>query len=144
MCNKVLRKSKSRLSRIYRGLFAGNKIFTITILTIGLIASINAQGITMTLGGNTADDKFIVENSDAEAGLVVTGEGNVGIGTTNPLSKLSVGGDGTSTATIYGETAVGANGAGVIGLATNTGAVTNYGGNFSAEGEYGNGVYGEA
>lgn len=68
------------------------KIFTIIILTIGLITFANAQGITNTLGGNTAADKFIVENSDSEAGLVVTGEGNVGIGTTNPLSKLSVGG----------------------------------------------------
>lgn len=72
------------------------------IIFIGLITIINAQGITNTLGGNTAADKFIVENSDVEAGFVVTGEGKVGIGTTNPLSKLSVGGDGYTDVTIFG------------------------------------------
>lgn len=51
---------------------------------------INAQGITNTLGGNTSTDKFIVENSDSEAGLVVTGEGRVGIGTTSPWTKFEV------------------------------------------------------
>ena len=48
------------------------------LIIFGLVTLINAQGITNTLGGNTAADKFIVENSDSEAGLVVTGEGNVG------------------------------------------------------------------
>ena len=62
------------------------KIFTIIISIVVLITFTNAQGITNTLGGNTAEDKFIVENSDSEASLVVTGEGNVGIGTTNPQS----------------------------------------------------------
>lgn len=65
------------------------KIFTIIILTIGLITFANAQGITNTLGGNTAADKFIVENSDSEASLVITGEGNVGIGTTGPGSGFN-------------------------------------------------------
>ena len=51
------------------------------LITLGIATFINAQGITMTLGGNTSADKFIVENSDSEAGLVVTGEGKVGIGT---------------------------------------------------------------
>lgn len=81
---------KSRLSRVWRGLFAEKKIFTIIISVIGLITFTYAQGITNTLGGNTATDKFIVENSDSEAGLVVTGERNVGIGTSNPLSKLHI------------------------------------------------------
>ena len=62
-------------------------ILTITILTMGII---NAQGITNTLGGNTSADKFIIENSNSDAGLVVTGEGKVGIGTLNPESKLHI------------------------------------------------------
>lgn len=81
---------KSRLSRVWRGLFAEKKIFTIIISVIGLITFTYAQGITNTLGGNTATDKFIVENSDSEAGLVVTGERNVGIGTSSPISKLHI------------------------------------------------------
>lgn len=68
-------------------------ILAITMFTIGLMTIINAQGITNTLGGNTAAEKFIVENSDAEAGLIVTGEGDVGIGTTDPIAKLHINGD---------------------------------------------------
>ncbi len=68
-------------------------IFVTIIFIVGIMTTSNAQGITMTLGGNTADDKFIVENSDSEAGLVVTGEGKVGIGTTSPLAKLHINGD---------------------------------------------------
>jgi hypothetical protein len=60
-------------------------ILAITVLTLGLV---NAQGITNTLGGDTADDKFTVENISSEAGLVVTGEGNVGIGVTSPEGTL--------------------------------------------------------
>jgi hypothetical protein len=62
----------------------------ITFLLIGLITSINAQGITNTLGGNTVADKFIIENSDSDVGLAVTGDRKVGIGTANPISKLHI------------------------------------------------------
>ncbi len=62
----------------------------IILILFSMVVIINAQGITMTLGGNTADDKFIVENNNSEAGLVVTGEGNVGIGTTNPQFNLHI------------------------------------------------------
>ncbi|MBU0528289.1 hypothetical protein KKF86_00815 [bacterium] len=72
------------LNEVKSRFLSGKKLFKITILTIGLIAYTNAQGITNTLGGNTEEDKFIVENNDAEAGLVVTGNCNVGIGTTEP------------------------------------------------------------
>lgn len=139
----MLNEMKSRLSRIYRGFLSGKKILMITVLTIGLI---NAQGITNTLGGNTAAEKFIVENSDSEAGLVVTGEGNVGIGTTNPLSKLSVGGDGHLSSTIYSEAATGGNFIGVYGYASDIAQTVNYGGHFTAVGSNGRGVhaYGKA
>ena len=62
------------------------------LILIGLFAFLNAQGITNTLGGSTSADKFLIENSDLEAGLVVTGEGNVGIGNSTPLNKLDVNG----------------------------------------------------
>lgn len=89
MLNEVLRKSKSRPLSGKSRFLSGKKIFILIILTIGLI---NAQGITNTLGGNTSADKFIVENSDLEAGLVVTGEGNVGIGDNTPTYKLDIAG----------------------------------------------------
>ena len=184
------------------------KIFTIITLTIGFVVSSNAQGITNTLGGNTANDKFLVENSNSEAGLIVTGEGkvgisiptphaklhvisttaggadntakfeahgignnashihygtngdwyirsaksdgkviiqdsggNVGIGTTNPICKLSVGGDGENDATIYGETTE-TIGFGVFGMASNIGVASTYGGYFVSKGYFGRGVYG--
>ena len=60
----------------------------IYLILVGLIVSVNAQGITNTLGGDTADDKFTVENKSSEVGLVVTGEGNVGIGVTSPEGTL--------------------------------------------------------
>ena len=124
------------------------------LIFMGLFALLNAQGITNTLGGNSATDKFIVENSASEAGLVITGEGNVGIGTTNPLSKLSVGGNGNSDFAIYGEvssssghgvhgSATGSGGLGVYGIALNSSGV-NYGGYFTAYGSSGQGVHGFA
>lgn len=58
------------------------------LIIVVWIASVNAQGITNTLGGITADDKFIVENNNSKVGLVVTGEGNVGIGTLIPLYNM--------------------------------------------------------
>ncbi len=96
--------------------------------------------------------------------------GDVGIGTTNPLSKLSVGGTGFGNVAIYGETsdnsssavygvasnigntvniggsfrAYGLHGQGVSGRATNTGTGTNYGGYFTSSSSSGNGVFGWA
>jgi hypothetical protein len=68
--------------------------------------------------------------------------GNVGIGTINPLSMLQVETDASRA--IHGK-AAGDTGKGVRGTATATGGgVENYGGYFSAAGEMGKGVYGEA
>jgi len=61
------------------------KIITITIF---IYSTLFAQGITNTLGGKTAEDRFIVENSDFETELVVTGEGNVGFGINDPATKF--------------------------------------------------------
>ncbi len=124
----------------------------IYLILVGWIVSVNAQGITNTLGGNTADDKFVVENKNSEAGLVVNGECNVGIGTTNPLSKLSVGGNGHSDYAIYGfsssssgqavcGTAYGSSGHGVHGFATGSTGSGVYG---TANGSSGRGVHGFA
>ena len=88
----MLRKSKFRF-------LSGKKL--ICLILVGWIASISAQGITNTLGGNTADDKFIVENSDSQESLVVTGEGNVGIGTVYPSYPLVVQGHPVGQVGIY-------------------------------------------
>ncbi|NHZ85240.1 MAG: hypothetical protein GWP19_05095 [Planctomycetia bacterium] len=113
----------------------------ILLVFVSLIGFINAQGITNTLGGNTLADKFIVENSDADAGLVVTGEGNVGIGTTSPLSKLSVGGDGNNYAIIYSTTSD-INGYSIFGEAT--GFASGVGVRGRATGGVGEGIRGES
>ncbi len=67
--------------------------------------------------------------------------GNVGIGTTNPLSKLSVGGDGNASYAIYGTGST----YGVYGNGTSYGVYgrgSTYGGYF--DGGTGTGVYGTA
>lgn len=82
----------------------------------------------------------------------------IGIGTNNPLSNLSVGGDGATTNAIYGETtaseghalhgtASDIKGVAVYGHATNSEfhndwTAKNYGGYFKADGQWGIGVYG--
>ena len=129
----MLNEMKSRF-------LSGKKI--IFLISVGLFTFLNAQGITNTLGGNTAADKFIIENSDSDIGVVVTGEGKVEIGTTYSQAKLSVGAGSTAYA-IYGETA-GVSGSGVLGIASNNGSVYNYGGIFRSAGEFGAGVYGDA
>jgi len=88
------------------------------------------------------------------AWMTINSNGNVGIGTSNPLSKLSVGGDGNSDYTIFGESTL-ARGRGVYGLASGDsgiavygrasalGNVVNRGGYFAAAGDRGVGVFGQ-
>lgn len=77
---------------------------------------------------------------DATNGDVLTTmEGKVGVGTTNPQSLLSVGGDGNSNVAVSVETAI--DGIGIYGNATNSGEVSNYGGYFQAWGGNGCGIY---
>ncbi|MBU0528285.1 tail fiber domain-containing protein [bacterium] len=75
-----------------------------------------------------SDGKVVIQDSG----------GNVGIGTKNPLAKLSVGGDGHANATIYGE-ATGDWGRGVYGEATGSEGLGVYG---APTGSYGRGVSG--
>lgn len=138
------------------------KIFIVFTMVVALATFLNGQGITNTLGGNTGNDKFIVQNSNSQTGLVVTGEGNVGIGigAEIPLSKLSVGGVGSTNVSIYGRSNL-SNGIGVfgyvlsssqgshigvIGMASSPSNSTGwgYGGHFTATGTYGVGVWGSA
>ena len=94
---------------------------------------------------NLASGKiFLLTGADIGSGytrMIIDKDGNVGVGTTTPFSKLSVGGNGNLDYTIYGETDIGT---GVYGYASNSGNVTNYGGYFEAEGVYGRGVHGKS
>jgi hypothetical protein len=130
------------------------RILLLTCITL-FVSQISAQDIEAKLGGKTAAETYDVKDSDGTALFTVQGDGKVGIGTTNPLSQLSVGGDGHSLARISGETsgsigigmygkATGYDGFGVYGYAANTSNTTNYGGYFWAEGSTGRGVYGSA
>ena len=71
----------------------------------------------------------------------ISPEGNVGIGTENPFSKLSVGGQGFTNAGIYGQSdSIG--GIGVYGYAGNSDFTASYGGFFESASPLGTGVYG--
>ncbi|MFC1786298.1 hypothetical protein ACFLZA_02925 [Candidatus Neomarinimicrobiota bacterium] len=112
------------------------------------------EGGTLKWNGNTlgtpgsADGDWTVSGSNMSS----TVTGNVGIGTINPLSKLSVGGDGEQWYTIYGETTDGwgvygkttaISGTAVCGYASNDSG-ENYGGYFENAGISGRGVFGSA
>ena len=110
------------------------------------------------VGGGTsdnwisADPVFEIGNGTSDArtnnAVTVLKNGNVGIGGSNPVSKLSVGTDGNISATlsslssassgfgIYG-LASGSGGRGVFGIATDGGSTINYGGYFSSNGTSG-------
>ena len=94
----------------------------------------SALGTAGSAGGWT-DDGAVVRLS--------IGTDKVGIGTTNPQAKLSVGADGDAYAVIYGETSANL-GRAVWGEATNSGSVYNYGGFFKAAGSTGRAVFGHA
>jgi hypothetical protein len=76
------------------------------------------------LTASGVDSDWTISGSDMYTGAGVTG--NVGIGTTNPLSKLSIGGDGEADTGVYGS-------------GSNTGV---YGSGGTGYGVYGKGFYG--
>ncbi|MBN2268967.1 MAG: tail fiber domain-containing protein [Sedimentisphaerales bacterium] len=117
----------------------------------GFVAgSVRYQGNQIRLYGGSSGlayyDATITEK------VKISSNNKVGIGTTNPQSMLSVGGSGTSWASVYGESAgsvgmgvygeaTGTSGSGVVGVARNNGDYENYGGNFTAYGRRGRAVY---
>ncbi len=86
-------------------------------ITFPLLSSINSSTLYKLYNlngnlywGNTALGTLSTAGGWTDAGSIVrltTSADKVGIGTPNPLSKLSVGGDGLSNATIYGKSASG-------------------------------------
>lgn len=102
------------------------QIFCCIIVVI--ILPLNAQNITNKLGGNTANEIYDVTDSADKVLFRVQGDGNVGVGTNSPLSKLSVGGNGVANAAIFGD-------------GTIDGATTHYGGYFAADEMEGIGLY---
>jgi len=92
---------------------------------------VNALPDSFAIDGASTALHFAVD-SDATRGITIDTDGNVGIGTTMPLSRLTVGGNGLSTYAIWGEAyeddgvGVGGysgavNGIGVYGWALETG-----------------------
>ena len=111
-------------------------------------------------GWSSNDRLFVVGNGTSSSSrsnaLTILKNGNTGLGAENPLSKLSVGGNGNSEWTVYAlNSNYGGRGAffeasqeegiGVYGLASNTDYYyPTYGGYFESLGEEGVGVLGKA
>ncbi len=66
-------------------------IFTFLVF-IFFFTTAHAQEIEATLSGNTSNEGFSVKNNAGANLFRITGEGNVGIGTTAPVEKLQIGG----------------------------------------------------
>jgi hypothetical protein len=88
---------------------------------------------------STGDIEHYSDYTGGTPVMVVTDYGRVGIGTTNPASKLSVGGRGELEATF---SAVTEYDIAVYGYGSDNGPSHNYGGYFDARGVFGEGVYG--
>jgi hypothetical protein len=103
---------------------------------VGTVNATSFVGDGSGLTGIAGDLDWVISGND----MYSAPSGNVGIGTTNPLSKLSVGGDGIANIGVYG---VGSY-AGVYGKDSDTGAYGYFG--FNTVGVYGGGsdfgVYG--
>jgi len=95
------------------------------------------------LGNHTATQNIqlnghYLSGDGGDEGVYITNNGNVGIGTTNPLSMLSVGGNGSSHSVIFSQ----ATGDIFHGGRFETDHSGGYGISCKATGSYGRGVYG--
>ena len=100
------------------------------------------NGIAALMVNQTKGGDIFTASASGTPKFVINNAGNVGIGTTAPLSQLSVGGAGNATYAIYGAAVAG--GKGVYGFAS--GGVGVFGLDSTGNGVYGdggsNGVYG--
>ena len=104
------------------------------------ILTIRNAGNRGNIGNADGSALFKAEFNDATA-MVIDKSGNVGIGTTDPLSKLSVGGQGDAAAGVYGYGYNGVEGVGTVGV---YGQGTSYdfygnGGEYGSGGAWNNG-----
>jgi len=67
------------------------KVLLSFLVLIFFVTNAQAQEIEATLGGNTSTDGFSVKNLSGTTLFRVNGLGNVGIGTTDPTTKLQLG-----------------------------------------------------
>jgi len=91
-------------------------------IAIGSGASMGAAGTITTSGAINTAGGVILNTAGATNGLLVP-LGNVGIGTTNPLSKLSIGADGNSIYNVY---SYDANKTGIAGVSNFASGVYGY------------------
>jgi hypothetical protein len=95
------------------------------------------NGNQLGLASSSDNDWTISENN-----IYNSNTGNVGIGTTNPISKLSINSSGDLNNSVHAESNLD-NGRGVFGSATNNDVNSqNYGGYFRSSGGNGRGVFG--
>lgn len=114
---------------------------TATPPTGNVSAPINTSSTVQAKTGNFTAPNLIDTSATVQTKTggfnIATVSGNVGIGTTNPLSKLSVGGSGFTSTGVYG---TGGN-FGVYGYSTQYGVLGTTNGGTSGTGVYGTGGY---
>ncbi len=124
--------------QVNTSVFGGGTI--IGVYGIGSLYGVHGSGTTAGVNGVDSDTGSYGRLGYDNYGGYFSGDGyfsgNVGIGTTNPLSKLSVGGDGVADTGVYGTGSY----TGVYGKDSNSGTWGRLG--YDIYGVFGYGVYG--